>query len=148
MNKLLKFFYTESGQVLIIVSTILFMFGVAIYVMLYANFHNIPTRNIIMHQNVSIIKRDEKCIREKFVCEYVTSIGKLNLAVAAFEKVPVDSKFALGMIFGNCFNTLYVRYDTGNELMPYNIIYLENYSTSSTEFTIFNNQYNIKPTKC
>ena len=29
-----------------------------------------------------------------------------------------------------------------------NIINLENYSTSSTEFTIFNNQYNIKPTKC
>ena len=84
MNKLLKFFDTETGQVLIIVST--FMFGVAMYVMMYANFHNIPTRNIIMHQNVSIIKRDEKCIREKFVCEYVTSIGKLNLAVAAFEK--------------------------------------------------------------
>ncbi len=86
MNKLLKFFDTETGQVLIIVSTILFMFGIAMYVMLYANFHNIPTRNIIMHQNVSIIKRDEKCIRERYECEYVTSIGKLNLDVAAFEK--------------------------------------------------------------
>lgn len=130
------YFHKESTICLLIILLFIGSF--------YYNPTNKITNNYILYSNLTA---KINCPEGKLKCIVTTEIGNFKVSHIISEKID-NKKFDMGMYFGTCENTLYLKVYQDDIITPYTIIEVDDYEKSSSEYSFYNAKYKINTSKC